>query len=214
MIKITQTLFPQQQTKPIANTIVMTKAITVLITLFIFTSIHTAQTNIKPNAMILYKHKMTPQSENFVDSATLCMTEKIIINASIEKVWSIIDDTPNFNKWFPGLILAEMIDPAEKGLGAKRKAETKQFKYYEEIIAYEELSKWGFTMIESNSKAFESITEVIYLRAIDQNQTEVTYKGGYEPKGFLKWMKGIVSKNVIKAWKNGLESLKAYAEQL
>ena len=162
--------------------------------------------------MVYYKKKMTPKGEVFVEEAPLFFTQSITINASVEKVWSIIDDTPNFKQWFPGLVMGKMVDSTKKGLGARRIAETKNFNYYEEIIAYERYKKWGFTMIESNSGAFKSITEMIYLKSIDVNTTEVTYKGGYEPKGIFKFMKGIIAKNVIKAWDAALVSLKGYAE--
>ena len=161
---------------------------------------------------IYYGKKLVPQGENYVNTAPVTNSYSITINVPIEKVWEVIDDTPNFPKWFPGVKSGSMINPEEKGMGSKRLAHLNSFKYYEEIIAYEPNRVWGFTMIESNSGACRSITEVIYLEAVDANTTKVTYKGGYEYKGIYKWMSGMMTKQITKIWKGALEGLKEYTE--
>ncbi|MFD1550773.1 hypothetical protein DNU06_05765 [Putridiphycobacter roseus] len=189
---------------------------TLIICLFISTQVKAqseeAMVESQQKETVFYKKKMVPKGEVFVEEAPVFFTQSILIHAPVEKIWDIIDDTPNFTKWFPGLLMGKMVDPSNKGLGARRIAETKNFNYYEEVIAYEKYKKWGFTMIESNSGAFKSITEMLYFKAVDANTTEVIYKGGYEPKGIFKLMKGIIAKNVIKAWDAALVSLKEYAE--
>ena len=161
---------------------------------------------------IYYGKKLIPQGENYVTTAPVTNSYAVTINVPIDKVWEVIDDTPNFPKWFPGVKSGSMIDPNEKEMGSKRLAHLKSFKYYEEIIAYEPNKAWGFTMIESNSGACRSITEVIYLEAIDANTTKVIYKGGYEYKGMYKWMAGMMTKQITKIWKGALEGLKEYTE--
>ena len=159
-----------------------------------------------------YKKEMVLQTEEYVNTAPITNSLSIIINAPIEKIWKVVDDTPNFTEWFPGVKSGSMINPNEKGLGAKRLAHLNSFKYYEEIVAYEPHVKWGFSMIESNSGACKSITEVIYMEAIDSNRTKVTYKGGYEYQGIYNWMKGMMTKQISKIWENALNGLKEHCE--
>lgn len=160
-----------------------------------------------------YKKKMEPQGAGYVDTAPITVKDSVIIDAPIEEVWNIIDNTQEFNKWFPGTISAQFVDPANTGLGAKRLAETKQFKYYEEIIIYEPNREWGFTILESNSGAFESAVERVTLIKVDDSTTKVIYRGGYAPKGMYTLLKGVITKGVQKAWHDALLSLKEYAEQ-
>jgi carbon monoxide dehydrogenase subunit G len=160
-----------------------------------------------------YKKKMTPRGAEFVDSAPSCLTKSIIINSPIENVWKVIDDTPNYSKWFPGVKWGKFENPENKGLGAKRLAQLNSSKYYEEIISYEPMKKWGFTMLESNSGACESISELISLESVGENQTKVTYQGGYEFKGFYKLIKGMSEKTINGIWDKALSGLKEYAEK-
>jgi len=171
-----------------------------------------AQSTISEKKNMYYKKTLVPQGVEYVHNAPITATESIVIDRSIEQVWTIIDDTPNFVNWFPGAISAEFIDPNNIGLGSKRLAHAKNFKYYEDIILYTPNHGWGFTVLESNSGAFSSMVELIRLEKIADNQTRVIYQGGYAPKGILKIMKGVISKNVKKAWLKGLHGLKEYAE--
>lgn len=159
-----------------------------------------------------YKKNMEPQGADYVDLAPVSVKDSVIIDAPIEEVWNIIDNTPDFNKWFPGTVSSQFVDPANKGLGAKRLAETKQFKYYEEIIIYEPTHEWGFTIVESNSGAFGSAVERISLVSVDDSTTKVIYRGGYAPKGMYSLLKGVIAKSIYKAWHAALLSLKEYAE--
>ena len=168
-------------------------------------------TNETTNAM--YKKKLTPQRVEFVNTASISVTSSIVIDKPIEEVWSVIDDTPGYINWFPDVKLVKFVNPEETGLGAKRIAHARSFKYYEEIIAYEPMSNWGFTILESNSGIFTGIVEIMTLEKIGANQTKVIYQGGYEPYGFYKLMKGMIAKSTLKAWTAGLQSLKTYVEK-
>ena len=59
----------------------------------------------------------------------------IVINSPVSDAWKVIDNTPGFVDWFPGVKWAKMEDEQQKGLGAKRLAQLDGNKYYEEIIA-------------------------------------------------------------------------------
>lgn len=159
-----------------------------------------------------YKKPMKMQGEQYVTSAPVQLTHSITIKAPVAKIWSVVDDTPNFDKWFKGVKWGKMEVPTDKGLGAKRLAQLNSNKYYEEIIAYEENKKWGFSMIESNSGLCKSITEVVYMEPIDKTTTRVTYKGGYEYNGFARYLKPVMNMAVTNIWKNAFKGLKEYIE--
>ncbi len=161
---------------------------------------------------IHYKKKMTPQGEDYLDSAAIQFSKSITINASLSTVWNIIDDSPGYPNWFPGVKWAKMEVETEKGVGSKRLAQLNSNKYYEEMIAYEKEVKWGFTMLESNSGLLETITEVIYLEQINDSTTKVVVRGGYKTRGLANLMKNAVKKNVDKTWSSALEGLKSYSE--
>ncbi len=160
-----------------------------------------------------YKKKMNPNGEEYVETAPRRNSQSIVINAPRSEVWDAIDDTPGFTEWFPGLKSASMEVVSEKGMGAKRLGHLNGFKYYEEIKKKKKNEAWGFTMLESNSGACKSITEVIYLESIDENNTKVTYKGGYEYGGIFRWISGMMSKEIAKTWNNALNGLKEHIEK-
>ena len=160
-----------------------------------------------------YKKKMIPQGEDFVKKAPITISKEITINAPILDVWKIIDNTPGFVEWFPGVKWAKMEDSSQNGLGAKRLAQLEGNKYYEEIIAYEKEKKWGFTMLESNSGMFKSITEVSYLEKVNDHTTKVIAKGGYQPQGIAKLIKGMVRNTINKTWDKALQGLKEFVEK-
>ena len=162
--------------------------------------------------MQYYKKRMTPQGEEYVDSAPHTSTDSIMIQAPRSAVWSALDDTPGFASWFPGVRSGSMVVPAEKGLGAKRLAQLNRIKYFEEIVAYRENEAWGFTMLESSSGACKSITEVVYLEPVDDASTEVTYKGGYEFAGPYRLISGVMGSQISKVWEGALAGLKAHVE--
>lgn len=162
--------------------------------------------------MKYYKKQMTPQGADYVNTAPLCLTQSTIINAPIEKVWSVIDDTPGYTNWFPGLKWGKFENPKETGLGATRLAQLNSSKYYERMIVYKPQHQWGFTMLESNSGACSSIAEVITLEKISENQTKVTYQGGYALKGFFKLLKGVLTNAINKIWIGALAGMKTYIE--
>lgn len=159
-----------------------------------------------------YKKKMVPQGVEFVTNAPLCLTKSIIINKPIETVWAVIDNTPEYSLWFPGVKWGKFEDPNQTGMGAKRMAQLNNFKYYEEMIIYEPMSKWGFTMLESNSGMAKSMSEVITLERISDTQTKVIYQGGYEFKGIYRLMQFMLKRTVNKTWDGALNGLKAFAE--
>ena len=162
--------------------------------------------------MMYYKNKMIPQGEQYVDDAPIRFTKSIVIDAPANRVWETLDDTPGFASWFPGVKWGKMVVASEKGMGAKRLAQLNNIKYYEEIIAYEKDKAWGITMIESSTGLIRSITEVMYLEAIDANTTKVIFKGGYEYRGMGKLLKGMMGKTTMKIWTSALEGLKKYVE--
>ncbi|MFY0644355.1 MAG: SRPBCC family protein [Bacteroidia bacterium] len=176
--------------------------------------VNSMQVNNKMNEeMKHYKHKMTPRNEDFLDNAPMRATDSIVINASTSEVWNTLDNTQGFVQWFPGVVWAKMEIESEKGNGAKRLAKLNSYEYYEEMIAVKQNESWGITMLESTTGLFESITEVVYLEEIDSNTTTVIFRGGYQPKGFGKLLKRMMTKSTIKIWRNALLGLKEYVEQ-
>lgn len=167
----------------------------------------------RPIVKQYYNKKMTPQGESYVDNAPVRLTHSMVINAPVSKIWGVVDNTPGFVNWFPGVKWGKMVVETEKGVGAKRLAQLDNFKYYEEIIAYEREKAWGITMIESTSGMCKSITEVIYLEAIDSNSTKVIFKGGYEYSLMARLIKGMMRKTIMKTWINALNGLKEYVEK-
>jgi len=159
-----------------------------------------------------FKKKLIPQGVNYVTNAPTCRQKSIVINRPIEVVWSVIDDTPGYVNWFPGLKWGKFEDPNDTGMGAKRLAQLNSYKYYEEMIIYKPPNKWGFTMLEANTGACKSISEVITLDKISDTETKVTYQGGYEFQGFFKLMKGMLEKNIDGIWTKALKGLKSHCE--
>jgi len=156
---------------------------------------------------------MVPQGADYVNTAPTCRTQSIVIDKPINVVWSVIDDTPSYTKWFPGLKWGKFEDPNNTGMGAKRMAQLNSYKYYEEMIIYQPPYKWGFTMLEANTGACKSIAEVITLEEVGANQTKVTYRGGYEFQGFFRLLKIMLEKNIDGIWSKALKGLKTYCEE-
>ena len=162
---------------------------------------------------VYYKKKLVPKGEEYVSTAPEQISLSITINKPVSEVWKVIDNTPKFIEWFPGLKSGSFVDENETGLGAKRLAHLNSFKYYEEIVTYRPNEAWGFTMIESNSGAVKSYVEVLYLESIDDNTTKVIYKGGYEFNGIYRMMNGMMKRQISKVWEDALEGLKTYCEK-
>lgn len=159
-----------------------------------------------------YKKKMIPRGVEFVTDAPLCVTRSIIINKPIDAVWAVIDDTPRYINWFPGLRWGKFEDPKQTGMEAKRLAQLNNYKYYEEMIIYKPMKKWGFTMLESNSGMAKSMSEIISLEKISDTQTKVVYQGGYEFNGIYKYMKFMMRRTITKTWDGALNGLKTFVE--
>ncbi len=156
-----------------------------------------------------YKNKISPQTEDYVDKAPQKISGVFTINVPIEKVWSQLNDMEAWLVWYPNLKESKHVSSGKFGLGSERIAAIGNMKIYEEIIVWEENKAWGFTMLESNRKFFNELVEVLYLKKIDNSTTEITYKGGYAPRGMAKMMTGMLNKRFVNIWAGAFENMEA-----
>ena len=132
-----------------------------------------------------FKHRSTPQGLSYLEQAPHTLTLTDTINAPIATVWKAITDYSTYPLWFNGVEKCYSPSTPQTGLHSKRIVEVQGFKFYEDIILWEEEKAYGFTLLETNRKIYASGVEALYFEAIDENTTKVIYKGGFEYAGIL-----------------------------
>ena len=78
-------------------------------------------------------------------------TEKIIIDAPIEKVWSALADIGTISTWNPGVKESHQTTNGDVAIGSCRRCELGGKNYLdEEVILFEPLSKITFRITDTN----------------------------------------------------------------
>jgi hypothetical protein len=119
--------------------------------------------------------------------------EKIRTNISARKVWEVLADFGNVDKWHFSVKKSPMMDGKPFGLGAKRTC-----RFYngtsvvEEIIEYREGNNFVVEITEF-SMPLKSIIAGTKVEAIDGNSCDITIDMDFVVKGGpLGWVMGIV----------------------
>lgn len=173
-----------------------------------------------------------------VDPARLQGQDETVVNAPIERVWELISDSKQLEKWGPPVREVTIVDAPEK-LGSRRivvgeftpggavitaqESPTARRKkvahFHERRIEHIEGFKVGYRIEEEDIGIFRVITQVGYtteLESLGQSQTRVVWKFFHNPKGIFGHIMNrlFVLRQQRTNRRGALASLKRYAEDL
>ncbi len=171
-----------------------------------------------------------------VDPARFQGEDEIVVMAPIERVWKLIWDSKQLEKWGPPVRSVTIIDAPEK-LGSRRivvgeftpggavvtaqESSTERKKkvahFKEQRIEHVEGFKVGYRIEEEDIGTFRVITEVGYtteLESLGPAQTRVVWKFFHNPKGIVGHVMNrlFVLRQQRTNRRGALASLKRYAE--
>ena len=157
------------------------------------------------------KYKLTPKSAEYLEQAPHSIVFTDEIDAPIEDVWKVIKDCAYWTQWFPKMTSCETTDDGQ--LNASRQVQIGKRKFQQKIIIWEEKKAYGFTIIGANRKLFKSAVESVFLQAINENTTQITYKGGVKYAGMARFFPNVGNNQLLKTWKKAFASLKSFLQE-
>lgn len=150
---------------------------------------------------------------DFPDSAPVRLAVEVELNSSPEAVWNLLIDNPGWVHWFNGVTLCEDTSPQTSGVGATRRIVVNGLQADEEIIAWEPMRRWGFTVVETSRTFARRWVERVTLEPIEQNGgngTRVRYETGLELLWLAKLFKPILIRGIRNSWHSSLSGIDAY----
>jgi mxaD protein len=144
----------------------------------------------------------------------LHVTEKVQINAPVDKVWATVKDFDGLNKWHPGFSADELASGSNGRVGAERKLTIKDGpSFTERLTAYDDAKhSYQYRIVESPLPITDYVSR-ISVRPGHGGGSEVIWSGTFKRKntsdnppeaesdaGVTKLVKGV--------YRGGLDNLK------
>jgi len=149
----------------------------------------------------------------------LHVTEKVEINAPVEKVWDAVKNYDGLNTWHPGFSGDEIVKGENNKVGAVRKLTVKDGpSFTEELLAWNaKTHSYKYKIIES-PLPIDKYSSTVTVKAAGKDKSVIVWNGDYKRKnasanppeaesdaGVLKLIHGV--------YRGGLDNVKATLEK-
>jgi Polyketide cyclase / dehydrase and lipid transport len=150
--------------------------------------------------------------------------DEIIVNAPVEKIWSLISDSKRLLDWGPPVRGVQVMGTSgqPEGLGSYRRVDAEfngqRGHFIERRIEHIEGKKMAVQIEEENFDIFRFLTDVgssLELEAVEPNKTRVIFSFFHRPKGIVGHIMNrlIILRQQRRNRLAALKSLKDYAEK-
>jgi hypothetical protein len=146
---------------------------------------------------------------DFADTAPRVVRVERVIDVSPAQVWNCVLDTSGWTEWFPTMSRADSMSPPATH-GSSRTVKIGLLVAEEQVVVADEPLRWGFSVTHTNIPIAKRLLELLDLE--DASTTErarcrVRYTGAFEPLWFNRPLFGLVTRNVARSWRHGLDGL-------
>lgn len=118
--------------------------------------------------------------------------DEIVVDAPIERMWTLISDSTLLPEWGPPVRSVEILGPREEALGARRRIHAefdgKRGEFVERRNVHEPGRKIGYVIEEETFGLFRVMTEpgfTLELEPVQDGRTRVVFSFFHDPKGIL-----------------------------
>jgi carbon monoxide dehydrogenase subunit G len=117
----------------------------------------------------------------FLDCAPVVHVAEAVIAAPQRAVFHAIAEPQGWKDWFPGVREASYVTPPPFGIGTIREADVRGTRWVEELIAWEEPTRWAWTVLRSSVPFARAQVELFELMDSAEG-TRVRWTLALEPR--------------------------------
>ncbi|MEL7206705.1 MAG: SRPBCC family protein [Actinomycetota bacterium] len=154
----------------------------------------------------------TTRPDSWLDDAPAQMSSSLVMVATPAAIWSELADHESWPEWFTAVKTVE-VTGAASGVGAERRVGLGGGVVIdEEFVAWDEGERFAFTVVAMTVPMFHTLNERVTITDLGDGRCEVTYRQGFEPRGWFRLPFKLVRRQFERGLRDGLAGLKARVE--
>ena len=124
--------------------------------------------------------KINDDKLDYIDKAPYNISNEVIINASPEKVFSVLTDK-SWSNWFHDFKDMTWTSPAPYGKGSTRVVNLKTLSVKETILAWEKEKRYSFVITDLTLPLVKDMVEDMQFEKTPEGNTKMSWKVYYTP---------------------------------
>jgi len=155
--------------------------------------------------------EMRKESLGFLGRAPVVHVAEAVIDAPRNAVFGALAEPQGWKHWFPGVRDASYTTPPPHGVGTIREANVGGTRWVEEMIAWEDPTRWAWTVLRSSVPFAQAQVESFeFMEAA--GQTRVRWTLALEPRLLTRLGAPLAGRMISRLLRHAMENLARYLE--
>lgn len=156
--------------------------------------------------------KLNDNKLDYLDKAPYNITNEIIIDAPIEKVYDVLINR-SWSNWFQDFVDMIWTSPEPNGVGSKRIVKLKTLSVKETILAWDKNKRFSFSITEITLPLVKDMVEDMQFETTNDGKTKMTWKVYYTPTIIMSAIHPIALKIFGEMFKKSINNFKTFVER-
>lgn len=156
--------------------------------------------------------KLNDNKLDYLEKAPFTITNEVIIDASVEKVYDILINR-NWSNWFQDFVDMTWTSPEPNGVGSKRIVKLKTLSVKETILAWDKNKRFSFSITEITLPLVKDMVEDMQFSSTDDGKTKMIWKVYYTPTFIMSAIHPIALKIFGTMFKKSINNFKIFVEK-
>ena len=153
--------------------------------------------------------EMRKESLEFVGHAPVVHVAEAVIAAPRSAVFGALAEPRGWRHWFPGVRAASYATPPPYGVGTIREANVGGTRWVEELIAWEDPTRWAWTVLRTSVPfAHAQVESFEFMEA--GCQTRVRWTLAFEPRLLMRLGAPLTGRTMPSLLRHAMQNLTAY----
>jgi carbon monoxide dehydrogenase subunit G len=153
--------------------------------------------------------EMRKESLGFLGHAPVVHVAETMIAAPRNAVFGALAEPRGWKHWFPGVREASYTTPPPYGVGTIREANVAGTRWVEELIAWEDPTRWAWTVLRASMPFAQAQVELFELVEA-AGQTRVRWTLALEPRLLLRLGAPLAGRTISRLLQHAMENLAPY----
>jgi len=156
--------------------------------------------------------EMRKESLGFLDRAPVVHVAEAVIAAPRKAVFGAIAEPRGWKHWFPGVREASYATPPPHGVGTIREANVGGTRWVEEMIDWEDPTRWGWTVLRASVPFAKAQVELFEFTEA-AGETRVRWTLALEPRLLSRLGAPLAGRMTSGLLRRAMEGLAEYLER-
>ena len=145
----------------------------------------------------------------FIDRAPMVQVVEAVVSSPPTAVFAMLADAAGWPGWFPGVRAAWYATPPPHGIGAIREAKVGGTHWVEKMIAWDDPSRWAWTVTAASVPFAAAQVESFDLQAV-AGGTRVRWTIGLEPRLLALLARPLMRRTTVSLFARAMQNLDAH----